>query len=72
MGLRCVIDLQVVSQTGFKSVGRSEIATFEKPPGQDAEPQLDLVEPGAVFRRKMEHMSMTRIAQEGPALHASA
>ena len=68
----CVIDLQVVSQTGFKSVGRIEIAPFEKPPGQDAEPQLDLVEPGTVFRRKMEHMPMARIAQEGPALHASA
>jgi hypothetical protein len=66
-----VIDLHVVSQTSGKSVGRLAIATVEKPPGQDAEPQLDLVEPGAVFRRKMAHMSMTRIAQEGPALHAS-
>jgi hypothetical protein len=70
--MMCVIDLQGVSQTSFKSVGRIEIATFEKPPGQDAEPQLALVEPGAVLRRTMEHMSMTRIAQEGPALHASA
>jgi len=67
-----VIDLQVVSQAGCKRVGRIEIATFEKLPGQNAEPQLDLVEPGAVFRRKMEHMSMAWIAQEGSSLHAAA
>jgi hypothetical protein len=70
--MRGVIDLQVVSQTGVKSVGRIEIAAFEKPPGQDAEPQLDVVAPGAVLRRKMEHMPMARIAQEGPSLHAAA
>ncbi len=50
------------SQTGFKSVGRIEIASFEKPTGQDAEPQLHLIEPGAMLGRKMEHMLVGRIA----------
>ena len=45
VGMMGVIDLQVGSQTGFKRVGRIESAPFEKPPGQDAAPQLDLVEP---------------------------
>jgi len=67
-----VIDLQVVSQPGYKRGGRIEIASLEKLPGQDAEPQLDLVEPGAVFRGKMEHMSMTRIAEKNPSLYTAA
>lgn len=67
-----VIDLQVVSQTGFKRVGRIEIASCEKLPGHNAEPQLHLVEPRAVFRRKMEHMPMARIAQESLSLPAAA
>lgn len=66
-----VIDLKIVSQPGFKHGCRIEIAPLEKLPGQDAEPQLDLVEPGAVFRSKMEHMIMARSAEKSPALHAA-
>src|SRR5215831_20844097 len=36
------------------------------------EPQLHLVEPGAMFRCKVEHMLMARITQERPPLHSSA
>jgi len=31
-----------------------------------------LVEPRAMFRSKVEHMLMARIAKKGPSLHASA
>lgn len=71
MGVVGVIDFEIVTQTGFKIVGRIEITSFQKPTGQDAEPQLHLIEPGAMLGRKVEHMLMGRIAQEGPPLHAS-
>ncbi len=67
-----VVDLEIVIQTGFKVLGGTEVASLQKPTGQDAKPQLNLVEPGAMFGRKMEHMLMARITQEGTPLHASA
>ena len=67
-----VVDLKIVTQTGFKILRRVEIASFEKAPGQHAKPELDLVEPGAMFGRKMEHMLMARITQEGPPLRTPA
>ena len=45
MGVVGVIDFQIVTQTGFKIVGRRAIAALEKTTGQDAQPQLDLIEP---------------------------
>ena len=45
MGVMGVVDLEIVRQAGFKIVGRSVIASFEKTTGQDAQPQLYLVEP---------------------------
>ena len=66
-----VVDFQIVRQTGCKILDGTEIAAFEKPPGQDAKPQFHLIEPGAMFGRKMEHMLMGRIAQEGPPLPPS-
>ena len=45
MGVMGVVDLEIVIQAGFKIVGRIVIASFEKTTGQDAKPQLDLVEP---------------------------
>ena len=45
MGVMGVVDLEIVRQAGFKIVGRIVIASFEKPTGQDAKPQLYLVEP---------------------------
>ena len=67
-----VVDLKIVRQAGFKSLGRIEIAALEKTPCEDAKPQFDLVEPGAMFGRKMEHMLVSRIAQERPPLGAAA
>jgi hypothetical protein len=43
-----------------------EIASLQKPTGQDAKPQRNLVEPGAMFGRKVGPMLMTWIAQEPP------
>ena len=72
MGGMGIIDLKIVTQTDFKVLGRTEIASLQKPAGEDAKPQLHLVEPGAMFGRKMEHVLVSRIAQECPPLYASA
>ena len=40
-----VVTFQIVTETRFKIVGRHEIAAFEKPTGQDTEPQFHLIEP---------------------------
>ena len=45
MGMVGVVDFKIVIQARFKILGRIEIAAFEKPTGQDAKPQLDLIEP---------------------------
>src|SRR6266436_3673961 len=68
MGVVGVVDFKIVLQTGGKILGRTAIASFEKSTGQDAQPQLHLVKPGAMFRRKMAHMLVSRIAQERPPL----
>jgi len=63
-----VIDLKIVAETGRKVLSGTEVTPFQKPPGQDAKPQLHLVEPGAMYGGKVEHMLMARIAQESPPL----
>ena len=68
MGVMGVVHLKIVIQTGFEVLDCTEITALQKPTGQDAKPQLNLVEPGAMFRRKVEHMLMARIAQEGTPL----
>src|SRR2546430_11063296 len=72
MGVMRIVDIKVIEQTGFKVVGRTEVPTFEKTTRQDAQPQLDLIEPRAVFGRKVKHMLMRRIAEEGPPLDPPA
>ena len=66
-----VVDVHKVTQTRFKIVGRGKITALEKPTGQHAQPQLDLIEPGPMRGRQVEAMLMGRIAQEGAALHAA-
>lgn len=63
-----VVDLKIVRQTRFKIVGRIEIAALEKSPRQDAQPQLHLIQPGAMLGRKVQDMLMGRITQEGASL----
>ncbi len=67
-----VVDLKIVKQTNFKVLSRAEIAALKKPTGQDAKPQLNLVEPRAMCRRKVNDMLMAWIAQESSPLHTSA
>ena len=67
-----VIDLKIITQTGFKVLRCTEGATLKKPTGQDAQPPRNLVEPGAMFGCKVEHVLMARIAQAGPPLYTSA
>src|SRR5215217_4049481 len=45
MGVVGVVDFQLVTQTGFKILDRIEITPFKKTTGQDAKPQLHLIEP---------------------------
>jgi len=71
MGVGGVGAFQRVPETGCKVVGRIEIASCEKTPGQDAKPPLHLIEPGPMGGRKVTHMLMGRIAQERPSLHAA-
>lgn len=63
-----VVDLQIVGQAGIKIAGRIVIAALEKPPCQDAKPQLYLIQPGAMRGRKVKDMLMRRITQERAAL----
>src|SRR5262249_25363468 len=72
MCLMGVVDLEIIRETGFKILSRTEVGSLQKPAGEDAKPQLDLVEPGAVCGRKVEDMRMAWITQEGPALYPMA
>lgn len=49
----CVVVVQVRSQTGDEFLGRFEVAAFEEATSQGAEPQFDLIEPGAVLGREV-------------------
>ena len=66
-----VVDLKIVQQAGLKVVGRIVITALEKPPRQDAKPQLHLIQPGAMLRRKVKDMFMGRITQERASLDTS-
>ena len=66
-----VVDVKIIDKTGGKVCRRAEVPTFQKATRQDAKPQLDLIEPRPMFGRKMEHMLMRWVAQEGSSLHAS-
>ena len=50
-----------------QGVARGDTAASEHPADQDAEPQLDLVEPGGVLGRVEEGDAVGRIAKEGGA-----
>jgi hypothetical protein len=54
MGVMGIVDFKIVRQTGCAVLSGTEVASLEKATGQDAKPQLHLVEPGAMFRGKKE------------------
>src|SRR5580704_18464568 len=47
---------------------REEIPTPQYAPAQHPKPDLDLIQPTAVFRREVDHMPRTTSGQEGPPL----
>jgi hypothetical protein len=40
-----VVDFQIVRETGFKVFNRTEVASFQKPTGDDTKPQRYLIAP---------------------------
>ena len=65
-----VIDLKIVTQTGFK-VGRNRSCPFQKTPRKTLNHNSTWLS-RSMFGRKVEHMLMARIAQERPPLHRGA
>ena len=57
MGVMGIVEFQIVRQTLCKILGRIEIAALEKTPRQDAKPQLYLIQPGAMFWRKVSKLA---------------
>jgi hypothetical protein len=72
MGVLRIVDRKIVTPTGCKVLGGTEVAPCQKTPRQDAQPPLPLVEPGALLGRKVAPMLRARIAQERPPLPAAA
>jgi hypothetical protein len=58
MGVMGVVDVKIIHQTGFKVLRRAKITPFQKTARQDTKPQLDLIQPGAMDGRKVQHMWM--------------
>ena len=67
-----IVVVQVGGQPIGKLFGRGEVATFQKTSSQGAEPEFDLVEPGAVLGSEMEHVLVFGVGQESPPLRAGA
>lgn len=72
MGAASVVIVQIGGQACDEFLGRCEIAAFQEAACQSAEPQLDLVEPRAVFGREVEDMLVIGIGQERAPLLAGA
>jgi len=68
MGVTGVVISQKALQSACKVLGAGKAATGQKATLQHTEEQLDLIEPGAVFRGEMKHMAVAGIAQKRPAL----
>src|SRR4029434_6290694 len=56
MGVMGVVDVKLIHQTGFQVLRGAKITPFQKTARQDAKPQLDLIQPGAMDGRKVKHM----------------
>jgi hypothetical protein len=65
-----IVVLQPFRQSFLEVSRTAEIAPLQETPAQDAEEQFYLVQPRAVNRREVEHVSVTGIAQESAALPA--
>lgn len=67
-----VVIVQVSGQARDEFFGRCEITAFEPATSQGAEPQLDLVEPGAVLGREMKDVFVFEVRQKSTSLIARA
>jgi hypothetical protein len=72
LGAMGIMVVEVSDQAGDEFLGRCEIASFQEAARQGAEPQFDLVEPGAVFGREVEHVLVFEVRQKGASLLAGA
>jgi hypothetical protein len=71
MRMMGIVDLQIGGETRVKILGRSVIATLEKTPRQDTKPQFHLIQPRAMYGRKVKDMLMGRIAEKRAPLDAA-
>jgi len=67
-----VVIVQVSGQARDEFFGRCEITALQPATSQGAEPQLDLVEPGAVLGREMKDVLVFEVRQESTSLSARA
>src|SRR5580704_18344927 len=72
MGMGPVVVLEEGEQPRLEIRHRREVAAPQEPSSEHTEPQLHLVEPGAMRRGEMEHMLVSRLGQERAALWAGA
>jgi hypothetical protein len=72
MGAVSIMVVEVGDQARDEFLGRGEIAAFQEAACQGAEPQFDLVEPGAVFGREVEYVLVFGVRQKGASLLAGA
>ncbi len=72
VGAVSVVVVEVRGQARDEVLGGCEVAAFQEATCQSAEPQLDLVEPGAVFGGVVEHMLVFGVGKEGATLRAGA
>jgi hypothetical protein len=56
-----VVVVQIRGQARDEFLGRCEVAALQETTSQGAEPKFDLVEPGTVLGREVEHMLVSGI-----------
>src|SRR5207248_8070429 len=64
LGHRAIVIGDEGAYLGAQIVARGERAALEQLAHEDAQPDLDLVEPGAVLGRVVEHDAVAGVAQE--------
>src|SRR5947209_37416 len=72
MRIPAVVPLQPGLQTLLEIGHTGKDPPAEKPPRQDAEEQLHLVQPGPMDRREVEHVLVALVCQKRPSLRPAA
>jgi hypothetical protein len=63
-----IVVLKEGEQSRLEIHHRMEVASFQESPGEHAEPQFHLIEPGAMCRSEMENVLVSRVHQERATL----